>query len=826
MGLWRIELIEGRAPRMIANDTMKELLGITGRGLTPEETYTEWYSRIEPSAVASVLESVGRMRQGQRDENTYLWRHPAKGPRYVRCGGTAKAVPGGVILRGYHYDVDEQVRADREKDAILEAISQEYHTMWLITKADLEMHFIRSNGLTTIQKAVDMGRGNANYDAAITKYVNTYVVEEDRERVGAAVTSARVLKETAERRIYTVDYLRRDDEGRVTFHQMAFADAGDGFILAYHDIDALIRREKREQEQLRGALKAAEDAAREKDAIHLALGSGDWSMTFDERGEMTACTWSRRFRQMLGYTSVEDFPDELRSWSDLLHPDDKERVLAHYWDVVRDYSGQKTYDVYYRLATRDRGERWFRAVGRLTRRPDGSPIAFYGLFLDVDDDRRNDLKHETETSDLIQALSSVYIDVILVDLSRGTSKPVKLDRYASRLDDGHFAERDRVYAMAAYVDEHVHPDDRRHFEPFRTIEGCRSYFAEHREASVDYRSVHGSETHYMQLQMVRPAADGDDLIMGYRNVDAQEAERLRRVQQEHELLGVVETLSTEYSAVYLINAATHAYRVIHENAVGNKITQVFDDADTALAQYVETMVAEEDREAMRLACRVDRMEESIPETGLRTTPYRRVDRDGERHYQLNAAKFVSDEGKRYFVLGFRDNAPAIERELKVQQALRDAYDNAEAANHAKSDFLQTMSHDIRTPMNGIIGMTAIAAAHIDDKARVQDSLLKITAASKHLLSLINEVLDMSKIESGKVSLTEEEFDIAELIDNLVTMVRPQVQAHRHELSVSIQKVAHEKVIGDPSRVQQVFVNMMSNAIKYTPDGGRIGLDIR
>ena len=137
-----------------------------------------------------------------------------------------------------------------------------------------------------------------------------------------------------------------------------------------------------------------------------------------------------------------------------------------------------------------------------------------------------------------------------------------------------------------------------------------------------------------------------------------------------------------------------------------------------------------------------------------------------------------------------------------------------------------MSHDIRTPMNGIIGMTAIAAAHIDDKERVQDSLIKITHASKHLLSLINEVLDMSKIESGKVSLTEEEFNLSELIDNLVTMIRPQAETHHHTLSVSIQKVAHEKVIGDPSRVQQVFVNMMSNAIKYTPDGGRIALGIR
>ena len=111
-----------------------------------------------------------------------------------------------------------------------------------------------------------------------------------------------------------------------------------------------------------------------------------------------------------------------------------------------------------------------------------------------------------------------------------------------------------------------------------------------------------------------------------------------------------------------------------------------------------------------------------------------------------------------------------------------------------------MSHDIRTPMNGIIGMTAIAAAHIDDRDRVMDSLQKITQASKHLLSLINEALDMSRIESGKVSLTEEEFNLSELVDNLLNMTSSQIAEHHYELQVNIRDVVHENVIGDSLRV--------------------------
>ena len=169
---------------------------------------------------------------------------------------------------------------------------------------------------------------------------------------------------------------------------------------------------------------------------------------------------------------------------------------------------------------------------------------------------------------------------------------------------------------------------------------------------------------------------------------------------------------------------------------------------------------------------------------------------------------------------------AMQRAAVYQEQLKDALHMAENSNRAKSDFLQTMSHDIRTPMNGIIGMTAIAAAHIDEKERVQDSLAKITAASRHLLGLINEVLDMSKIESGKVLLTEEEFNLSDLVDNLVTMVRPLIEEHKHELTVNIQKVEHELVIGDSLHIQQAFVNLMSNAVKYTPDGGKINLNIR
>ena len=125
------------------------------------------------------------------------------------------------------------------------------------------------------------------------------------------------------------------------------------------------------------------------DTIHEMLGSGKWSMDFDEAGVMVQVKWSDEFRRMIGYHGTEDFPDVLESWSDLLHPEDREHVLSEYNETISDYTGQKTYDVEYRLLTKDRGYRWYRAVGKPTRRPDGSPVTYVGVFIDITEQKEN-----------------------------------------------------------------------------------------------------------------------------------------------------------------------------------------------------------------------------------------------------------------------------------------------------------------------------------------------------------------------------------------------------------------------------------------------------
>ncbi len=169
---------------------------------------------------------------------------------------------------------------------------------------------------------------------------------------------------------------------------------------------------------------------------------------------------------------------------------------------------------------------------------------------------------------------------------------------------------------------------------------------------------------------------------------------------------------------------------------------------------------------------------------------------------------------RYFAL---NNKQIRELEEARQQAVQ--------ANKSKSEFLSNMSHDIRTPMNAIVGMTAIAQANIDNTKRVQDCLKKITTSSRHLLGLINDVLDMSKIESGKMILNVELVSLKEIMESIVSIVQPQVRAKQQKFDVIIYDITSENVLCDSVRFNQILLNLLSNAIKFTPEGGAIEMSL-
>jgi len=196
--------------------------------------------------------------------------------------------------------------------------------------------------------------------------------------------------------------------------------------------------------------------------------------------------------------------------------------------------------------------------------------------------------------------------------------------------------------------------------------------------------------------------------------------------------------------------------------------------------------------------------------------------DGHEMYTRFGGTVVADENGRQSLRGYYSDVTESVREDRNQRdALANALVAAEHANKAKTAFLNNMSHDIRTPMNAIVGFTALATSHIDNKEEVKDYLSKITISSQHLLSLINDVLDMSRIESGKMTLDETAVHLPDLIHDLRTIIHANVSSKQLNLNIETQNVKNEDIIVDKLRMNQVFLNILPNAIKFTPNGGTI-----
>ena len=215
--------------------------------------------------------------------------------------------------------------------------------------------------------------------------------------------------------------------------------------------------------------------------------------------------------------------------------------------------------------------------------------------------------------------------------------------------------------------------------------------------------------------------------------------------------------------------------------------------------------------------------EEIQVNGQREWDFEYVhQKTGEKRGFHNIAMGSEVNGKKKYILVMSDRTA----DWKMNQALSEAVRAAETANRAKSTFLSNMSHDIRTPMNAIIGFTTLAVSYIDDQKRVRDYLGKILSSSSHLLSLINDILDMSRIESGKIHLEETQVSLADVLHDLKTIISGQIYAKQLDLYMDAMDVTNEDVYCDKTRLNQVLLNLLSNAVKFTPAGGTVSVRLK
>ena len=292
------------------------------------------------------------------------------------------------------------------------------------------------------------------------------------------------------------------------------------------------------------------------------------------------------------------------------------------------------------------------------------------------------------------------------------------------------------------------------------------------------------------------------------------------IMREQKRLQIINALGQAYSIILLINIKKNMLEVIKfSDGVGHNLRK--EDLSNAFQkEYIENMIAPSFQKNYIAFSDISTMESRLKEHDSLSCISQTIKGAWIRS-MIVPQKYDEKGNLSTVLLAISDVTEEKEHELEQDRILRNALSSAEHANRAKTAFLNNMSHDIRTPMNAIIGFTSLAAEHLDDREIIRNYLEKISKSGKHLLSLINDVLDMSRIESGSVKIEKTNVHLPDVLEDLKTIILESVHAKQQKLLIKMQEVVHKDIITDKLRLTQVLLNIISNAVKFTPVGGTV-----
>ena len=307
------------------------------------------------------------------------------------------------------------------------------------------------------------------------------------------------------------------------------------------------------------------------------------------------------------------------------------------------------------------------------------------------------------------------------------------------------------------------------------------------------------------------------------------AQKLREKENERLQMELLHALTIDYSVACFFDLDTGKGMLLRmEDDEDPVFGTVFDGEFTlegSMGHYIDQFVYEEDKKMLRQVMSAKRLKEGLSEKSQYYVNYRAVLNGEMKYFQIKIVRAGEWKGSHGIVLGVHSVDEEIRHEMEQKNLLEDALLQANRASKAKSVFLSNMSHDIRTPMNAIVGFTALAITHIEQRERVAEYLNKIMTSGNHLLSLINDVLDMSRIESGKMHLEEKACRLPDILHDLRNIIQADIRAKQLELYMDAVDVYNEDIYCDKLRLNQVLLNLLSNAVKYTTAGGIISVRV-
>lgn len=430
--------------------------------------------------------------------------------------------------------------------------------------------------------------------------------------------------------------------------------------------------------------------------------------------------------------------------------------------------------------------------------------------------------HESITySRIAQALAEDYFSIYYVDMTT--------DRFIEYSSDDDYKKlgiekegEDFFELSRKNIQRIMYEEDQGAFLAAFTKENIQKVLDQHKTFTLSYRLLMNGIPTYVSMKATRMKdEDGNHIIIGVNNIDAQMKQQAQYKQAEKEHITysrVAQALATDYFSIYAVDPETD--RFIEYSATKDYdelgVEKAGEDFFNLSRKNMSRLIYPEDKDRFMAVFKKKRIMSILERDGSFTTKYRLMFADKPIYVSMKATLLEDHEGKQ-LIIGTNNIDAQMKREQEYQQKM------AEARTTAKNDFLANMSHDIRTPMNAIVGYTNIANANFGDPDLVKDSLEKISSSSHFLLSLINDILDISKIESGKMQLNTGSCDLGDIFKRIEDITIIQAKQKKLHFTYDHSSIHHFKVIADELRIEQILINIVSNAIKYTPEGKSVEL---
>ena len=800
-GLWTMELDDGKKPRMYADSSMLMLLGFDTEP-SPEECYQVWYDGIVDEYYPIIQSAVEKISKDERAEVQYSWEHPKYGRIYVRCGGVRDwNYQQGICLRGYHQNITNTVMLKQEYDAVIHTLSGSYTGIFLCNVWDRTYKTIKvSDDLRSLAQTF------TDYEKFFGRYAADQVALRYQKTVLDTVKNCHIIRRIADGED-TIEEFYRTGTGR--WLRIKIVPSG-GYSNEFPWVIVALDEQDQEMENRINA-RTAQVAVSQ---IYQLVISTDM-----EKSEYSCIHNAEKVIHLKRHGRFSDFHDEIWSKMPLEDQREFERIFS-----PKSYMGTKYLEGMLRLLDEEGDLHYYNYYSALIQQG-GDHIL---MTLRSTDDRRETQLRENVLSNLCQCYYSIY----LFDLENDLEEAIWQEDFIYQQNE--FPKGSLKVYYSKFVREYVYADDQEKMRRAADPEFLRQTLSEeHPVYDVDFRRVYQDHLEWVRSRFsIAEMRNGQvtKVVFANMNINDQKLEELEEEQQKKlyfESKNIIKGLSSFYHSVFYVDLAEstfHAFKIREDLKNYLAGSSSYEKLKTAY----QSLIHESHREQFARELSVGEIRKNIMEGDtIYSKEYRRKYGGYYGWMRLHIILAESRNGIPVkIILAAHSVEEEKEQEERNKKALLAAYEAAKKANEAKSSFLAQMSHDIRTPMNAIIGMSSIASSHLHDTEKVKDCLTKIDMSSGHLLDLIDEILDMSKIEKGKIELTEGPFCMRELITDINSITRPEALQKEHELLFKTEELTHVHLVGDAGRLRQVLINLITNAVKYTPRGGRIIVTIK